>query len=221
MLVFKRILLGVLIFFIVLDVFLFSLYRKCLQTAKIQTPPPTEQMREVPEPLVSTPTPQKTRVLPGNLTEGTLNEVEIEGIIQESPFLANEEYILPVSFERMNGNQIAFEVVLGKKEDKILTLFAKDFVIGSSQEWRERAVSELIPLLLKDDPLKIRFYLQEITQEIMDDPRCGSSCQQRLKKIASFYEVNSRFFEAISSPESAKETFRIGAVSALVVKTRQ
>jgi len=218
----KRVLLVAFVFSIVLNVILFTVYKNRLKTVRVQ--PPTEYKEEPqPQPEIVTPTQPIVRVLPGDTDKGLFKEVEIEGIILENPVLGQKtkEATMTVSFPRANNNQVVAEVILGAKDDLILSLYAKNFIIGSSQEWKARPVSQLVPLLKKGDPIKVRFYLQEVPESWFNDSRCDASCKQRLEKINSFYEENSRFFEVINSTESVQETLKIGAISALVISTRE
>ena len=208
-----RLLWGAFLFFLVLDLVLLSLYLKAPKETQDQTPGKKEARLET-----LTPTSGLTmKILPGDPTKGSLKEVEVEGIITKEPFFEKGEASIFVSFPQKGGGKIVAQVVLGQKEEMILTLFAKGLQIGARQEWRARTVGELLSYLKAGEPIKVRFSLQKPPQTWFDDPRCDISCQRRLRKVSNFFPTNSEFFEALNSGQPVKGSFKIGAVSALVI----
>lgn len=163
--------------------------------------------------------PGQYKIYEEDLEKNSPQEVLFYGVIRNKPHRdSSGEYILPVRFPISHFKNINIDLVLGKSEEKLLTLFATNGVIGPEQEWKNRKVSESLVNFTKGKPLIFKLYfVSPENMKILLKGNCSEICKSVLPNLNRFYENNRRLLTELISKRFGGKTLNIGGVASLVV----
>lgn len=168
--------------------------------------------------------PGEVKIIPGDAERLIFTEAHMEGRIISEPRVDSQSIGVLVSFQTIAGDTLQVTVLLGENDKEIGTLIADKGTIGGTEEWRIKQVSEIIPLLRKNDPIQIRFNVHEISDEslqrVMDYQGCKERvelCNAYLEEMRTWYTNNLLLIDAIRSGSSLPENHTVGAVSQVVL----
>lgn len=216
----------ILVIFVLFDTVLFLFYFLKVRnqptpqdSSKISTTHPT-QKGFISENSSYRLSPGETRLFKGDPDRGLINEVLLAGSIRKEPFFNEEtqQVIATVSFPKKNNSSLIANVVLGKREDKISTAFAKKGHVEEKLYWRRSSISGIISHLKKNDPVLLRIYYQKNPKDFIKDSfSCDASCKEFLDAVNNFYENNSSLIQGLKGEVDIKNTLTVGPVAALII----
>jgi hypothetical protein len=168
--------------------------------------------------------PGEVKIVPGDAERLTITQAYVEGRIINGPIVDSQSTSVLVSFKNVEGDALQATVTLGNNDKEIGVFTADKGAIGGTEEWRIRQVSEIAPLLRKDDPIQISFNFQEIPDDLFQDVMGHTGCKERvefcnayLEEIRAWYTNNLLLINAIKNGSPLPENHTVGAVSDLVL----
>lgn len=162
----------------------------------------------------------EVRVKPQIPDDLIVRTVVMLGRIEEDPVLdgVTRETKILISFRRADGKPVLTNINLGLPNRSVGTHIASGGLIGLEKEWRGIRISEISPLLKKNDPIFVYLSVDDISREFFEDERCTDICQDVLQEIKDNFENNSLLISAIRGEVDASvETLTVGSVSQIVI----
>ena len=163
--------------------------------------------------------PGQYKIYKEDLEKNSPQEVLFYGVIRNKPRKDSlGKYVLPVRLPVSRFGNISIDLVLGKSEEKLLTLIATNGVIGPKQEWKSKKVSELLVSFIKDKPLVFKIYfVSPKNMEILLKGNCSELCKSVLPNLGQFYENNERLLTEFISKRLGGKALNVGGISSLVI----
>ena len=149
------------------------------------------------------------RIIRGDLNKGSLDEAEISVIILTNAEIdrSSKKFTIRMNFLSSN-NDYVIAANLGKNEDELL------INKKSESDWIRQSVSSVVPLLNKDTPIKLRFYIQD-PNSLINSPQCNTKCKEELKKVQTFIKTNNKIIKTLRDGFQPDTKLTIGALTAI------